>query len=169
MHQLFQVIQTQVDKLTQAMSDVKRRQFVYADSKKKCSADLAAVTHRLIEAVKGRQGQLKTQIADTQMPLKEVLQKRGRDLEDWQSLAAGNKSLVADMLLSANDANVLRVSGSLATRAARLAADVTQAMAEATDQRVVLDVDQYDVLKVEELLRHLGSVSTAEPEQVGYI
>ncbi|XP_070173471.1 E3 ubiquitin-protein ligase TRIM33-like [Littorina saxatilis] len=160
------IVEAQVGKLNQAIADVKRGEYVYTESVKKCTADLAALIIRLNEALKAREKQLQAQIASTQMPLKQDLQRNGKELEEWKTQAAANKVLVTEMMLSASDVSLLRVSGSLAARAARLTADVTRSLAETRNQRLVLDIDQYDVLRVEELLRDLGTVELTEQKQV---
>jgi hypothetical protein len=149
----FQVIEQQTEKLIQAMANVKRQQYNLCENcKSKCQDTLSATFQRLNEAVQGREQQLRKQLEDVQMPLAAELQKKGSAIGDWQTMAAANKSLVAEMLHAASDVNLLQMSGTLAARSARLAVDVTRVGQRSANDQLVLEVDQHDVLKVEEIL-----------------
>ena len=98
------------------------------------------------------------------LPLEGQLRQRKEEVDESRWLVSANHQLVSDSLLCAGDVNLLRVSGSLAARAARLAADLSTPADLPALQKAVLCVDQYDVLRIEELLRDLGSVELITPD-----
>jgi hypothetical protein len=163
---LFQVIEQQTEKLIQAIADVKRQQYLFENCKSKCQDTLSAAFQRQNQAVPRREQQLRKQLEDAQMPLAAELQKKGSAVGDWQTMAAANKSLVSEMLHAASDVNLLQMSGTLAARSARLAAEVTRVGQRSANDQLVLEVDQHDVLEVEEILQGLGSLDFISFEHV---
>ena len=168
---VLQVLQTQNQRLAEAKTtlenksaDIQRRQQELRGSQQQVRQDITTLIHRITTAGGARREQLMHNAELAPLPLEGQLQQRKEEVDESRWLVSANHQLVSDSLLCAGDVNLLRVSGSLAARAARLAADVSTPADLPVLQKAVLRVDQYDVLRIEELLRDLGSVELISPD-----
>nr|KAG5694657.1 hypothetical protein BaRGS_003935 [Batillaria attramentaria] len=154
-----EVVQKQMGKLKHASEEIKRHQKETTQSRQQARKDLTNLITRLSSCLRDFENEMLEKIQD--IPVTAGLQKTCAEVEEWNWLAAAHQQLVSDTFSTANDVNMLHVSGALAARAARLAAE---APTPQDSSRVQLVVDEGGLPEVEQKIKTLAQLNTPSQE-----
>nr|KAG5694658.1 hypothetical protein BaRGS_003936 [Batillaria attramentaria] len=153
-----EVVQKQMGKLKHASEEIRRHQNEITQSQQQARKDLTNLVTRLSSCLRDFEDEMLEKIQD--IPVTAGLQRTCAEVEEWNWLAAAHQQLVSDTFSTANDVNMLHVSGALAARAARLAAE---APTPQDSSRVQLVVEEGAVLEVEQKIKRLAQLKTPLP------